>query len=95
MLLPVRRSYLLALAVVAGVLVFGPLRTVQAADSNIALGSEATASSAESASTPASAAVDGDLSTRWSSAFSDPPWLQLDLGANANISGFALHGEAA
>ena len=29
----------------------------------------------------ASAAVDGNTGTRWSSAFSDPQWLQVDLGA--------------
>jgi beta-glucosidase len=86
---------LIVLAVIAGVLTFAPQRTAQAADTNIALGSEATASSAETSSTTASAAVDGDLSTRWSSSFSDPQWLQLDLGANANISGFTIHWEAA
>ena len=32
---------------------------------------------------PASAAVDGNAGTRWSSAFSDPQWLQVDLGAIA------------
>ena len=67
----------------------------QAPDSNIAVGAEATASSVENAGTPASAAVDGDLTTRWSSAFSDPQWLQLDLGATADISGFTIHWEAA
>jgi beta-glucosidase len=86
---------LLLLGVVAGVLVLAPLRAALAADTNIALGSEATASSVETSSTPASAAVDGDLSTRWSSAFSDPQWLQLDLGAAADISGFSIHWEAA
>ena len=44
-------------------------------------GSPATASSTENAGTPASAAVDGNTGTRWSSAFSDPQWLQVDLGA--------------
>jgi beta-glucosidase len=83
------------LAAVAAVLALAPQRTARAADANIAVGSEATASSVETSSTPASAAVDGDLSTRWSSAFSDPQWLQLDLGANANISGFTIHWEAA
>ena len=83
------------LAVVVGVFTFPPQRTAQAADTNIALGSEATASSVETSSTPASAAVDGDQSTRWSSAFSDPQWLELDLGASAAISGFTIHWEAA
>ena len=30
---------------------------------------------------PAAHAVDGDLKTRWSSAFRDPQWLAVDLGA--------------
>src|SRR5207253_11027920 len=74
---------------VAGLLVLGPQPGATAADTNIAVGSEATASSVENAGTPASAAVDGDQSTRWSSGWSDPQWLLLDLGANAAISGFA------
>ncbi|HEX4526038.1 MAG TPA: carbohydrate binding domain-containing protein, partial [Gaiellaceae bacterium] len=89
------RLGLAVVALVAGLLALGPQRVAHAADVNIALGSEATASSTENAGTPASAAVDGNLATRWSSAFSDPQWLQLDLGANANISGFTINWEAA
>jgi hypothetical protein len=58
-------------------------------------GKTATASSTENAGTPASAAVDGDTGTRWSSAFSDPQWLQVDLGATHSISKVALNWEAA
>ena len=89
------RLGLAVLALLAGLLAIGPQRAAHAADVNIALGSEATASSAENAGTSASSAVDGDLSTRWSSAFSDPQWLQLDLGATADISGFTINWEAA
>jgi beta-glucosidase len=89
------RLGLAVLALIGGLLAIGPQRAAHAADVNIALGSEATASSAENAGTAASAAVDGDLSTRWSSAFSDPQWLQLDLGATADISGFTINWEAA
>jgi beta-glucosidase len=64
-------------------------------DTNIALGSEASASSVESASLGAQNAVDGDLGTRWASAWSDPQWLQLDLGAQADISSFAITWEPA
>ena len=53
-------------------------------------GRPATASSTENAATPASAAVDGNTGTRWSSAFSDPQWLQVDLGATATISQVVL-----
>ncbi len=58
-------------------------------------GKTATASSTENAGTPASAAVDGNTGTRWSSAFSDPQWLQVDLGATRTISQVLLRWEAA
>src|SRR6202011_4616258 len=44
-----------------------------------ALNKTTTASSLENATFPASAATDGNTGTRWSSAFSDPQWLQGDL----------------
>ena len=63
---------------------------------NLSQGHPATASSTESASYPASAAVDGNTTgTRWSSAFSDPQWLQVDLGATHSISQVKLDWEAA
>ncbi|MDX6389253.1 MAG: hypothetical protein QOJ73_316, partial [Streptosporangiaceae bacterium] len=58
-------------------------------------GKTATASSTENASFPASAAVDGNTGTRWSSAFSDPQWLEVDLGASASISQVVLQWETA
>ena len=58
-------------------------------------GRPATASSLENASFPASAAVDGNTSTRWSSAFSDPQWLQVDLGSVSTISEVVLDWETA
>ncbi|BBA98550.1 putative endo-1,3-beta-glucanase [Actinacidiphila reveromycinica] len=58
-------------------------------------GRAATASSAESAAFPASAAVDGDAGTRWSSGFADPQWLQVDLGATHTISQVKLDWETA
>jgi hypothetical protein len=58
-------------------------------------GKTAAASSVENASFPASAAVDGSTSTRWSSAFSDPQWLEVDLGATASISQVVLDWETA
>jgi fibronectin type 3 domain-containing protein len=57
-------------------------------------GQPATASSVQSGY-PASNAVDGNLSTRWSSASSDPQWLQVDLGATHVISQVVLNWEAA
>jgi beta-glucanase (GH16 family) len=62
---------------------------------NIALGKPTTASSLENSTFPASNATDGNLSTRWSSAFSDPQWLQVDLGQTYNISHVTLNWEAA
>jgi fibronectin type 3 domain-containing protein len=58
-------------------------------------GQPATASSLENAGYSASNAVDGSLSTRWSSAFTDPQWLEVDLGATHTISKVVLSWEAA
>ena len=62
---------------------------------DIALNHPATASSLENASFPASNAVDGNLNTRWSSQFSDPQWLEVDLGATQNICQVTLNWETA
>ncbi|MDX6363070.1 discoidin domain-containing protein [Streptomyces sp. NPDC058274] len=62
---------------------------------NIAQGKPTTASSTESASFPASNATDGNITTRWSSAFSDPQWLQVDLGATYNLTHASVIWEAA
>jgi beta-glucanase (GH16 family) len=62
---------------------------------NLALGRPATASSTESSAFPASAAVDGNTGTRWSSAFSDPQWIYVDLGATYTITRVVLRWEAA
>ncbi len=62
---------------------------------NIALNKPASASSVESASTPASAVNDGNKSTRWSSAFSDPQWIRIDLQSAYNITGARIFWEAA
>jgi glucosylceramidase len=63
---------------------------------NIALNKPATSSSNESAGTTPNLAVDGNLtSTRWSSTFSDPQWIQVDLGATQNICRVVLNWEAA
>jgi hypothetical protein len=62
---------------------------------NVALNQPATASSEQSASYPPSNAVDGNLSTRWSSAFSDPQWLEVDLGSVQSICQVVLHWETA
>jgi hypothetical protein len=91
------------LAVILGLVVVMVLAVIivsggsaRAAGTLLSQGKPATASSTENAGTPASAAVDGNLTaTRWSSAFADPQWLQVDLGASANISQVVLTWEAA
>src|SRR5260370_1047205 len=62
---------------------------------NLALNKPATASSTENAGTPAADAVDGNTGTRWSSAFSDPQWLEVDLGSSQAICQVVLQWETA
>jgi hypothetical protein len=62
---------------------------------NLAQGKPTIASSVENAGTPASAATDGSTTTRWSSAASDPQWLQVDLGQSYNVTNVGLNWEAA
>ncbi len=62
---------------------------------NLALHQPTTASSIQGPSWPASNATDGNLSTRWSSAFSDPQWLQVDLGSTQPICQVVIHWETA
>jgi hypothetical protein len=62
---------------------------------NVALGKATTSSSVESAALAAGLSVDGNAGTRWSSAFSDPQWIRVDLGAAYNISRVVLRWETA
>ncbi|MER7610659.1 discoidin domain-containing protein [Nonomuraea wenchangensis] len=70
-------------------------QTSGCATANAAQGKPATASSTEGAAYAAGAAVDGDSGTRWSSAASDPQWIQVDLGSSRNICKVTLIWEAA
>jgi hypothetical protein len=85
---------LVAVLALAAALLAGTAHSAEAA-TLISQGKTATASSVENASFPASAAVDGNTGTRWSSAFSDPQWLEVDLGASASISQVVLQWETA
>ncbi|MFJ7778685.1 discoidin domain-containing protein [Streptomyces yangpuensis] len=86
----------LAATLVAALLVLLPgSTTAQAAPVLLSQGRPATASSTEGAGTPASAAVDGDNGTRWSSQFADPQWIQVDLGTTARLSQVVLRWETA
>ena len=66
-----------------------------AADPLLSQGRPTTASSTENAGTPAAAATDGSTGTRWASAFADPQWIRVDLGATATITQVVLNWEAA
>src|SRR3569833_2319841 len=70
-------------------------RSASAAPTLLSQGRPATASSSENGGTPASAAVDGDTGTRWSSAAADPQWLQVDLGGPVTVSQVVLNWETA
>jgi hypothetical protein len=72
-----------------------PKASANSSGRNLALNSAATASSTEREDWAASKAVDGDPGTRWSSGFSDPQWLQVDLGARWQISEIRLNWENA
>ncbi|WP_051433407.1 discoidin domain-containing protein [Promicromonospora kroppenstedtii] len=52
----------------------------------ISQGRPAVASSLEKPEFPARQAVDGNPNTRWSSAFSDPQWLRIDLGRVTTVN---------
>jgi F5/8 type C domain/Ricin-type beta-trefoil lectin domain len=62
---------------------------------NVALNQPTTASSIQQPAFPAAAATDGNLGTRWSSAFSDPQWLEVDLGSVQSICQVTLDWETA
>ena len=62
---------------------------------NLALHKPATASGAEGDGTAASKAVDGDLTTRWSSRFQDNEWIAVDLEDCYRLKTVRLIWEAA
>ncbi|MEW2301034.1 discoidin domain-containing protein [Streptomyces sp. NPDC006655] len=91
------RSLGVALAAMAALLALPAAHApaAQAADAPLSQGKTATASSEENAGTTAANAVDGNTGTRWSSAFTDDQWLQVDLGATANVTQVVLNWETA
>jgi beta-glucosidase len=63
---------------------------------DLALDQPTTASSTQDATDyPASDATDGDPGTRWSSAASDPQWLEVDLGSEQQICSVGIEWETA
>jgi hypothetical protein len=85
----------LVAVVIAGYAAFTTVGA-SAAETLLSQGKPATASSTEAAGAYlASEAVDGNLGTRWSSQFSDPQWLQVDLGSSQTITRVELDWETA
>ncbi|MEV4681615.1 discoidin domain-containing protein [Streptomyces kurssanovii] len=83
-------------AVLASTVTLATAPSAEAAETLLSQGRPATASSHEGEAYAASAAVDGNLTgTRWASSWSDPQWIQVDLGKSADISRVVLHWEAA
>ena len=76
----------LGVAALVGSLLAVGVRSAHAADQLLSQGRQALASSQENGETPAAAAVDGRSETRWSSQWSDPQWLRIDLGGTAAVS---------
>jgi len=58
-------------------------------------GKEAFASTSEAQELSAANAVDGEMTTRWSSEFSDPQWIYIDLGKPCIIEAVRLEWEHA
>ncbi len=83
-------------ALVASCLTVATAPSAGAAETLLSQRRTATASSQEGDAYAASAAVDGNLTgTRWASAWSDPQWIQVDLGRSADISRVVLTWEGA
>ncbi|MGW7225268.1 discoidin domain-containing protein [Streptomyces cyaneofuscatus] len=94
---PVTRGIVAAMAtaLAATLLAFVPAAKAEAAPVLLSQGKPVTASSEENYGTPATAAVDGNANTRWSSAASDPQWIRVDLGATTRLSQVVLDWETA
>lgn len=62
---------------------------------NLAYNRPVSVSSTEAGGNIASNAVDANGTTRWSSVYSDPQWISVDLGANYNVSRVRVAWETA
>jgi mannan endo-1,4-beta-mannosidase len=62
---------------------------------NLATNRPVTVSSTEAGANIASYAVDNSYTTRWASAYADPQWITVDLGANYNVNRVKITWEAA
>jgi exo-beta-1,3-glucanase (GH17 family) len=82
------------LAVLVGLTLAG-VTVASAADTLLSQDKPATASSIEGPDVTPAKAFDNNPATRWSSQFSDPQWIQVDLGATAAITKIVLQWEGA
>lgn len=64
-------------------------------DTNLSQGKPVHVSSTQNSSYPGANAVDGRSDTRWSSQWSDPQWIAVDLGATRKVNGVQLQWEDA
>ena len=62
---------------------------------SLALNKPTTASSNENATNTSAKAVDGNTATRWSSLYSDPQWIRVDLQSTYSINRVKLNWETA
>ncbi|KUP24937.1 polysaccharide lyase family 8 super-sandwich domain-containing protein [Paenibacillus sp. DMB5] len=62
---------------------------------NLAEGMQAKASSSKAADVSPGNAVDGSMTSRWGSNYSDPQWIYVDLGSSQSIAKVMLHWESA
>jgi hypothetical protein len=69
--------------------------TLPTADSDLARGKTCTVSSSEYGGTSGAGAVDGNPESRWSSKFTDPQWIMVDLGEVKTVSKVVLVWENA
>lgn len=91
-------SYTVTVTNIAGTVTSTPATlTIAPPGANLALFGKATASSYENqVSMPASAAFDGNLTTRWGSAIGvDPSWIEVDLGATMGFNNVVIYWQQA
>lgn len=72
------------MAELGGIVVEHEIEVIPLKDADIAAGRPSTASSSRGDNN-ASMAFDQDDTTRWESSFSDPQWIQIDLGASVPL----------
>ena len=75
--------------------VYGPSQQQPPPSSDLALNEPASSLSVEAAGLEPGKANDGNSGTRWSSAFSDNQWWQVDLGSAQQVDTVKLNWEAA